>query len=351
MSEKKDDYDFLEIVEIQRRLLPELTDVLMKRYNLLRLIHYHQPIGRRSLSQQMNIGERMVRSEVNMLKEQGFIEIKPQGMNTTEFGENSLEVLRNFIRNYKKLYELEKLVAKKLGIKKVLIASGNYDEDKLIIGDVGNVASKYLKTILKDNMVVGITGGNTMKMLAQEMSKGTQKPFKVTVVPGRGGLGKDVSKQANAIAANLAQKLKASYKILHMADNISRELLNTLMEDPYTKEVIEYINKIETFAFGIGRADKMANRRGLSKEKIVELSKHKAVAEAFGYYFNKNGQIVQEANTIGVSLKHYKRLEYVIGAAVGSDKAEAIVAISKLNNNLVLVIDEGLAIKILDIIT
>lgn len=334
-------------IEIQKRIVPEFVEPLINRYKMLRLIHYHQPIGRRNLANELGIGERIVRKEVNVLKEQGFIDIKAEGMNITKFGYTSLEMLRSYIHRFKGLNSIEEEIAKRLKIKKVLIVPGFCDEDDLVLREIGRVASTYLKSLVKNDTIIGITGGQTMAMVAQEMSQDEQKVSNITVLPARGGLGKNVENQANTIAAKVAQKLNASYKLLHMPDNISKEILKSLSEDPNIKEVVDYIQKIGILVFGIGRADKMAVRRGLSEEKIAALKEQGAVAEAFGYYFNKSGEIVREVNSVGVSLNHYKELQHIIGAAAGTEKAEAIIAISRLNQNLTLVIDEGLAREIL----
>ncbi|TCO79460.1 sugar-binding transcriptional regulator [Marinisporobacter balticus] len=345
--EKNEEYEIDELIEIQKKIVPELIDTLINRQNMLRLIYYNQPIGRRNLASVMEIGERIVRNEVNILKEQGFIDIKAEGMNVTKLGYTTLEVLRGYIHRFKGLYHIEEAVANKLKIKKVMVVPGFYDEDPLVLREIGRITAIYLKTLLKEDTVIGITGGQTMAMIADEMKNEEVALSNATVIPARGGLGKNVEKQANTIAAKMAKKLKGSYKLLHMPDNISKELLKSLSEDPNIKEVVDYIQKIGILVFGMGRADKMAMRRRLNEEMMTNLKRQGAVAEAFGYYFNKDGEIIQEVNTVGVSLNHYKELQHIIGAAAGIEKAEAVIAISRLNKHLTLVIDEGLATEIL----
>ena len=60
-----------EILTLQKKIVPELVEVLEKRYNILRTIYYNQPIGRRGLANQLNLGERIVRTEISSLKCQG----------------------------------------------------------------------------------------------------------------------------------------------------------------------------------------------------------------------------------------------------------------------------------------
>ena len=54
---------------------------------------------------------------------------------------------------------------------------------------------------------------------------------------------------------------------------------------------------------GIGEALEMAERRNSDLELIKQLIEKKAVAEAFGYYFNQDGEIVHKVSTVGIQLE------------------------------------------------
>jgi central glycolytic genes regulator len=73
------------------------------------------------------------------------------------------------------------------------------------------------------------------------------------------------------------------------------------------------------------------------------------IAEAFGYYFDKNGNMKMQSNSVGITLKIFEKINNSIAVAAGASKAEAICAISKFNNNFILVTDEATAINILKI--
>ena len=75
-----------EILGLQKKIVPELVEVLEKRYNILRTIYYNQPIGTTVLASQLNLGERIVRTEISFLKSQGLIEVNTPGMSVTEDG-------------------------------------------------------------------------------------------------------------------------------------------------------------------------------------------------------------------------------------------------------------------------
>ncbi len=94
----------------------------------------------------------------------------------------------------------------------------------------------------------------------------------------------------------------------------------------------------------------MAERRNLSKEKIEWLHEKGAVAEAFGHYFDIDGNQLWEYKTIGLSLEKFKSLKEAIAVAGEEEKAEAIIAIAKIKPDITLITDELAARKILSII-
>ena len=338
-----------DLLELQKKIVPEISEILEKRFMVLRNVFYNQPIGRRALANNLNIGERIIRTEVNLLKDQGLIEIKSIGMNVTNDGKEVIKELKDFIHSLKGLSGLEKKIQEKLKIKRVIIVPGSYDEDSLILKDIGKTASLHIKSILKDNSIIGITGGSTMAQVAEEMTYEKLKK-NILVLPARGGLGKNLETQSNNVAAVLAKKLGGSYKLLHVPDNVDKDTLKTIFKIPEIKELREKIKEIDILVFGIGRAEDMANRRKVSKETMDNLLNKKAVAEAFGYYFNTKCEKILESSTVGLSLEDFKNVKNVIGVACGDKKGEAIVSISSLKKDMTLIIDESAAKKIMDII-
>ena len=144
--------------------------------------------------------------------------------------------------------------------------------------------------------------------------------------------------------------MDSNYKLLYTPDTMAKETLDILKNEPEVKEIVDLISEIDVLIFGIGQAETMAEKRNFSDEMIDLIIKKGAVAEGFGYYFNESGEIVEYMNSIGISLEKYKKLDKVIAIARGEEKAKAIIAISKLNENLVLISDEITVRKINEIL-
>ncbi|WP_373598966.1 sugar-binding transcriptional regulator [Paraclostridium bifermentans] len=337
-----------DLINIQKKLIPQVIELMERRYSILRQISLSEPIGRRTLSNMLEISERIIRSETEVLKEQGLINVAVSGMTVTEEGIELLENLKDIMNEVMGLSQLQNRVKEKLGIKKVIIVPGDFEKNESLLKDVAKQGAGYFLSILKDSNIVSITGGSTMLEFANSL-KSEKKYNQTTIVPARGGVGKDVETQSNNIVAILGKKLGAHYKLLHIPDELGLEAMKTLSSEPEIKKTLTYIRETDVLVFGIGRADEMATRRKLPKEQVEEILSKGAVGEAFGYYFNKNGEIVYELNTVGIDLETFKSVKNNIAIFAGASKAEAVTAISKINSNMVIVTDEESAYKILEI--
>lgn len=340
------------MLNVLKLAFPELEELLPLRLNLLNAIRINQPIGRRVLSNTLDLTERIVRRESDILKESGLIEYYPDGMRITEKGLLVVSELSEVFYYLQGINEIELRLAEKLAIKRVVIGSFGHEDTTALLGEVGSAAANYLKTLIGKNTIIGLTGGSSIESVINGYrNEWTNFPENnIVVVPARGGLGIKNEYQANTLAERLSNKLDARHLMLYTQDNLSQKTISELKNEPNIKYILSYIDKIDVLLFGIGRADVMARRRFLDKAEIERILAKGAVAESFGYYFNKNGEIVHEISTIGIDLDKFKALNDVIAVASGEEKAEAIVAISKLNPNLVLVTDEQTAQKISELL-
>ena len=340
--------EFEKALTVLNQLVPEATDLILKRYNILRAIKNCQPIGRRLLAVNLGISERVLRSESDRLRDLGLIVIDPSGMKLSDSGDRLIGDTELLLHRVKGLAEIEKAIQEKLGINRDCIVEGDYANNDIVKKDVGRKAAEIIVSLLANNMRIGIMGGTTMALIANEIHTG-KKFSNLLVVPGRGGLGENLEIQANSIAAKMAHKLGAEYKLLHVPDNIGPDVLKALQANMQIKNVLDEIKKIDMIIFGIGTAAEMSKRRGLTDVKKDELKVKKAFAEALGYYFNKDGAPVLHSDSVGIDLNDLKNIRYAICVAAGANKAEAIYSFSKYHRDYTLVTDEVTAKDILNI--
>ena len=217
------------IINLQKKIVPELTNLLVQRYQILRQVSHEHPIGRRALAAKLGLSERVLRAQVDFLKKSGLLDFSSSGMSVTDEGEDILKELADYVRKLQDISFLEKTLSDTLKIGKVVILPGDSDQEEVVKREIGRTAAHILSKLLADGRrhVVAVSGGTTMAAMAANIT-GSQP--NTMVVPARGGLGDNVELQANTIATVLAQKLGASYRQLYVPDSVSEDILNSTLK-------------------------------------------------------------------------------------------------------------------------
>ncbi len=293
--------------------------------------------------------ERTIRSEVEKLRELKLLNTDNMGMYVTGDGKELLDQLSDIYQSIRGIPNLRKKLQDILQIKSIIIVPGDSGTNDLVLQEMGRSASRNLIESLEGNDIVGVTGGSTMAAFSDQVTSDTTFP-KVTVIPARGGLGKELMSQANSVAAKVGKGLGAMYRLLYIPDGLEKEALEVLQSNDEIRQSLQLIDEMRILVFGIGRADVLASRRSLSEERISHLMGNGAVAEAFGHYFDIEGNDLWEYKTVGLSLETYKEIPQVIGVAGGADKAEAIIAISSIRKDITLIVDEAVGNRIVEIL-
>ena len=335
------------LIDIQKRLLPDLLEVMQKRHQILRSIRYMQPVGRRSLAGSLGLTERVLRSEVEFLKSQDLIEIKTSGMMMTEEGIQLLGKIESMMREISGINEMERELKALLNLNQIVIVPGNSDESPWVKEELGRATASSMKHRLKGNNIIAVTGGSTMAAVAEMLTPDFSET-ETLFVPARGGIGEDVKNQANTICARMAEHTRTRHRVLYVPDQVSKEVYKSFLKEPVIKEVLNLITSANMVLHGIGDAITMAERRKTSEEDFKKITEEDAVGEAFGYYFNEAGEVVHKVPTIGLQLEDLSNIEHVIAVAGGGSKAKAIRAYMKsAPSTTVFITDEGAARELL----
>ncbi|WP_163526817.1 sugar-binding transcriptional regulator [Halobacillus ihumii] len=330
------------LIDLQKKLFPDVLEVMQRRYQLLHHIRLMQPVGRRALSENSQLAERTVRSEVDFLSKQGAVDITSRGMHLTYEGQAILEQLAEFIKDVTGIKVLEQQLMDKLKLDDVVVIPGDSDQLDWVKQEMGKACVEYLKAHLHSRETVAITGGSTMAAVAEMMTP-LEKASQCMFVPARGGLGERVENQANTICAEMAKKARGDYRLLYVPDPLSEESYQTIIEEPSIKEVLDMIRNAGMVVHGIGEAMTMAERRKTPTSQLELIHERQAVGEAFGYYFNESGEIVHKVRTVGLQLEDLSSADDVIAVAGGKSKAQAIASYFQPGQSNILITDEGAA--------
>ncbi|KAB8132174.1 hypothetical protein F9U64_12770 [Gracilibacillus oryzae] len=319
---------------------------MQKRYKILQYIQRMQPIGRRSLSDNIQIKERVIRSETEFLNRHGFIAVTSKGMQVTEEGNAIIEKLAEFMNGISEFRVLESQIKDKLQLEYVIIVAGNSDERYSVKEELGKACVQFLNSILTSKQTIAVTGGTSMAEVANQMKPLLHAP-NCTFVPARGGLGEQVENQANTICAQMAKKANGNYRMLYVPDPLSEESYQSIINEPTIKDILEMVHDAKVVLHSIGDAFTMANRRKASDNVMEKLRAGNAVGEAFGYYLDEQGKVVYKVRTVGMQIEELKQAQHVIAVAGGKSKAKAIQSYFKQGKSNVLITDEAAAKELL----
>ena len=335
-----------EKLQMVRKIVPDLTEELVKRYRILKTVRLLEPCGRRLVVISLGMTERTVRSEIEKLNAQGLVKVSKTGMSVTEDGLSVLENLSDLFSSLTGMSELEEKVREILGAQRVLLAQGNSDESDRTVKEMAQIGARVLLENMRRSSRIAITGGTTMAALVEAMPYTAVQKAEM-VLPARGSIGRKLELQADTLAAKLAEKAGADYRMLHLPDNLSANVLEEMKSDPEVAETINELKRVDILLLGVGDAMEMAEKRRLDHDTCKLLRQEHAVAEACGYYFNHKGEVVYETNSIGVDFEEVHRMEHVIVSAGGKKKAASLLALSKSMSNAVFIMDEGAALEML----
>ena len=338
------------MLAILQKVLPEAFETMLRRYHILDVINREEPIGRRLLSERVHLTERIIRKEVDALKINRLITSTSAGMSLTIDGHETLDELSELLESYTQFYDMEKELAKRLGIQACVIIPGNLDEDSTVLPKMADQTVEIMNRLLGDKkQIISVMGGTTLNEVANYMDSDLGKNRELLFVPARGGLGDDPMIEANVIAQRMAQQTGGQFHGLYAPEYVHEQIYQELLKEPEIKNTLQLVESATLILYSIGNPIEMAKRRGLNESTLQLLIDKKAVAEAFGEFIDKDGNIVYKLSNIGLQSSSLKKIEHIVTVAGGSKKANAIKSYLKTApSHTWLVTDEAAANKILN---
>ena len=267
--------DILHLLHMQSRLVPEMFMKFNNRYELLVTIKVNQPVGRKTLLNFINMTERQLRTECEVLSKLGLITKNATGMSVTEKGEILLLEIKEAVIN--DVFAKERSFIKNhFSLKQVHIVAGDFINNEATREEMTSLLLDKVNAKITKDCVIGVSGGSTMYYIAGKANATFGYGKNVTITPIRGGLSVvDTEYQANDIASKMAKNSGHAYQLLHAPDNIGQKALEELVKEPVVKNALDVIEKTSIIIHSIGNAFEMAERRKSSKEVLEVLNEKK----------------------------------------------------------------------------
>jgi|GEM_PF-5082097 len=307
-------------LDIIQALVPETMEDLQVRYQILCTVRATGPIGRRGLAALVSRPERTTRDVCDCLRELGLMEFSALGMSLTPAANTLLTRLETLAPQLLGQTAAERALAERLHVSTVRIAPNTSENPAIVLRQLGQAGAGMLGEHLADGMILAVTGGTTMAAIAQALPTG-RRMHEVLVVPSRGGAGSQLELQANAVAAQMAHSLGATYRLLHTSD-VTPDMVQAT---PHNRSTLKMLHSADILVYGIGTVSQIRLRRSLFPHQQAQLAQTRCIAETLGYYLDAQGQALDLDHGL-LSVKDLLRIPLRVAIAGGAHKAGAIAA-------------------------
>ncbi|MCG3212679.1 MAG: Deoxyribonucleoside regulator [Anaerolineae bacterium] len=232
----------------------------------------------------------------------------------------------------------------------VVAAGGDYGD---ALKRVGEAAAELLVSILEDNIIIGISWGQTLYHTVQALDDTPMNGIEVIQMTGALGYG-DPSIDGPELALRLAERLHGSYRYVNAPAVVgSGEIRDILWQQPQIRQTLERAAQAKIMMMGIGSlADNLSSlqRAGYltEEERLIHLSVG-AVGHLLARMIDRDGDEVEAYNqrVVAIPFEYLRQAKWSIGISASSLKAPAVLGALRGRYFNTLVIDEESALEIL----
>ena len=303
-----------------------ITEEQKNEYRRVAYYYYKEGLTQEEIAKRMKMSRQRVNRIISSCIDLGIVTINIEGLDNSNL-------------------ELETKLEDKYGLKEVRIINETADEQK--IQELGTEGGKYLRSILKDNDIIGFSRGRNTSALVDFLPEDVEYPHNITVTQLMGSaIETNENTAVDETVYHFAAKLHAKASRLYAPIILSNEeLRDSFIQEPYFEKSYEVIKKCDIAVVGIGTASSqwkhMISLYDIADKEQTEWAKDVA-GEVCTHFYNSEGAAIEPPfrnRIISILLDDYMKIPVRIGVAGGKDKTEAIAAAIKGDYINVLITD------------
>lgn len=250
--------------------------------------------------------------------------------------------------------EMQVELTTRFGLRVARVLAASSTDSARLLSQLGELAARYLTTVLGDGMSISVGWGTTLYEVVQALRPVSYRD--VRVAQALGSLGSKLPAIDNhLIARMLADRLGGTPHVLPAPMIVESELVRAaLLQDPQVRETLEIGRRSDISLTGIGvAAPDLAGmyRAGYIDEAALdEIRAAGAVGDILVGFFDQTGRRLDLPVTrrvIGLSLDDLVSIPMTIAVAGGTRKAAAILGALRAGLLHVLVTDEATAREVI----
>ncbi|MCF1617762.1 sugar-binding transcriptional regulator [Tetragenococcus koreensis] len=274
------------------------------------LLFYKENVNQTEIAQQLGVSRPTVATLLKEAVERGIVKISIQDSEIMNF-------------------EQQEILAKKYGLKTVLISSASDSEDEAK-QEVGNLCATFVENNLKRIKSLGIGWGSTLNKFAEAASFHHFEDL--SIVPLIGGVDvSNVKNQSNHLAFILSQKYNCNVDYFYApAIAESLEMKETFDKSQFINNIIRKGKNVDMAIAAVGNPIESSSYRKLgyfSEEDSREMKEKNVIGYILATFFNQEGQPVAtniSQKIIGINLEDLMNIKEVVVVASGKEKAPSI---------------------------
>ncbi|MCI8756394.1 MAG: sugar-binding transcriptional regulator [Oscillospiraceae bacterium] len=266
-----------------------------------------------------------------------------------------LGIVEIYIREpWERDLEYEQKIQEQFHLKSIRIIKQKDTDKEKAKNLIYEAAAYYLDSIIKENMVIGISWGNTLYHVIKYIAANNHKNIPVTVVPIMGAANiNSPEKDGLDLSKDLASAYGGKYQYIYAPLFVkNREIKESLIQDDNIKGPLNLAKNADVILTSVGSVVYKSWHNYLSSKVFDALEEKGVVGHIGGHFFNIYGQELDSALTermIGIDMDDFKKCRETICIALGEKKAEAVLGAIRGNYISALIIDDKCAKKILEI--
>lgn len=247
--------------------------------------------------------------------------------------------------------EYEQRMEECFHLKNVRIIKQKDTDQEKVRGLIYEAAAYYLDSVIKENMVVGISWGNTLYNIVKYIAANNHKNIPITVVPIMGAANiNSPEKDSLDLSKDLASAYGGRYQYIYAPLFVKKkEVKESLIQDENIKGALNLAKGADIILTSVGSVVYKSWRNYLSSGTLEALEKKGVVGHIGGHFFDIQGQELETTlaeRMIGIDMEDLKKCPETICIALGEKKSEAVLGAVRGGYVGTLVIDEKCAEKI-----
>jgi DNA-binding transcriptional regulator LsrR (DeoR family) len=229
--------------------------------------------------------------------------------------------------------ELEDRLQVVYGLREVVVADCDADDDQDALRAIGAAAAAYLETTVMPGEILGISSWSETLLAMLDNMHPLIRPTAEAVVQILGGSGNPSAEgHATRLTSRLTQLVGGEARFLPAPGVVgSRASRRALLDDPFVGAAMQWMDEITLALVGIGAPtpSKLLAASGnvFTEAELDELKELGAVGDICLRFFDADGVPVASAldeRVIGIDLERLKRPKRTVALAGGPRKYDAI---------------------------